>query len=307
MVALAWFCSSIRRTHKKIAAFTLIEIAIVLVIIGLIVGGVLVGQDLISSATARAQITQIDKFKQGSNTFMVKYGYLPGDIPYADIQKFGFNTLASNGIQLGNANGMLDRNTGWFGYADTESSTFWLQLSEARLSEFSPLVHPFYANADVTGSSIASYIPLGKLSNTHVYAWSGGVNAHIGIGLANPDGKTYLSVALFTRWCGTNVCVGPTYSNNVQVRIAQSIDRKMDDGLPQSGSVTASLFNWAGVSDAVYNTEVSGNDYFPTTTATAGSSSTCYDNNNISGAAQQYSITQNNGAGSNCALSFRLN
>ncbi len=44
------------------SGFTLIELSIVLVLIGLIVGGVLVGQDLIRAAKLRAQIGQIEKF-----------------------------------------------------------------------------------------------------------------------------------------------------------------------------------------------------------------------------------------------------
>jgi len=59
--------------------FTLIEMSIVLVIIGLIVGGILVGQDLIHAAEVPAQITQIEKYNQAVNTFRGKYGDLPGD------------------------------------------------------------------------------------------------------------------------------------------------------------------------------------------------------------------------------------
>ena len=55
--------------------FTLIEMSIVLVIIGLIIGGVLVGRDLISAATVRAEISQIEKYKTVTRTFEEKYGY----------------------------------------------------------------------------------------------------------------------------------------------------------------------------------------------------------------------------------------
>jgi hypothetical protein len=39
------------------------------------------------------------------------------------------------------------------------------------------------------------------------------------------------------------------------------------------------------------------------TSATSGSATTCYDNGNVAGATQQYSLGQNGGAGMNCALS----
>ena len=71
------------------AGFTLIELSVVLVIIGLIVGSVLVGQSLISAAGVRATIAQIEKYNTAANTFREKYGYLPGDIKDPDASSFG--------------------------------------------------------------------------------------------------------------------------------------------------------------------------------------------------------------------------
>ncbi|HVS27365.1 MAG TPA: prepilin-type N-terminal cleavage/methylation domain-containing protein, partial [Burkholderiales bacterium] len=48
---------------RKQSGFTLIEIAIVLVIIGLLLGGVLKGQELITSARVRNLISQQDGIK----------------------------------------------------------------------------------------------------------------------------------------------------------------------------------------------------------------------------------------------------
>jgi prepilin-type N-terminal cleavage/methylation domain-containing protein len=62
------------------AGFTLIELSIVLVIIGLIVGGVLVGQDLIKAAEIRATISQYEKYNAAMNTFRTKYNGMPGDL-----------------------------------------------------------------------------------------------------------------------------------------------------------------------------------------------------------------------------------
>ncbi len=80
--------------------FTLIELSIVLVIIGLLVGGILVGRDLIKSSEIRAQIKQFEEFKTAANAFKTKYGYLPGDIPPTETAQLGFctftGTLAGN-------------------------------------------------------------------------------------------------------------------------------------------------------------------------------------------------------------------
>ena len=82
---------------------------------------------------------------------------------------------------------------------------------------------------------------------------------------------------------------------------AYNIDQKMDDGLPQTGKVTATYANfnngwWAaggGVQGAA------------DTSATSPSATTCFDNGSVAGT-QQYSMSQNKGTGVNCALSFKF-
>ena len=59
--------------------FTLVELAIVLVIIGLIIGGILKGQELIASARLKSDATDIDAIRAATATFQDKYGGLPGD------------------------------------------------------------------------------------------------------------------------------------------------------------------------------------------------------------------------------------
>ena len=65
--------------QMKQQGFTLVEIAIVLVIIGLLLGGVLKGQEMIKSAKVKAQMQQVDGISAAFNTYQDKYGALPGD------------------------------------------------------------------------------------------------------------------------------------------------------------------------------------------------------------------------------------
>ena len=111
--------------------FTLIELSIVLVILGLLVGGVLIGKDLIKVAEYRTVIAQRQEFDAALNAFKGKYGnYLPGDMPAATARKFGFFdfNIGSNGSAGGY--GMGD-NDGFLVMG--EDFIFWRQLSEARL------------------------------------------------------------------------------------------------------------------------------------------------------------------------------
>ena len=53
--------------------FTLLELSIVLVVIGLIVGGTVVGKDLIRASELNSIITQQNKIQIALNTFKLKY------------------------------------------------------------------------------------------------------------------------------------------------------------------------------------------------------------------------------------------
>ncbi|BCB28398.1 hypothetical protein SKTS_32840 [Sulfurimicrobium lacus] len=98
--------------------FTLIEIAIVLVIIGLLLGGVLKGQELITSARVRNMISQQDGIKAAYFGFLDRYRALPGD--YAQAQAVANIKGVTAG---GNGNGQIE--------AGAESILAWDHLSHA--------------------------------------------------------------------------------------------------------------------------------------------------------------------------------
>ena len=83
--------------------FTLIEIAIVLVIIGLLLGGVLKGQELITSARVRNLIVNQDGVKAAYFGFLDRYRALPGD--YSQAQA---NIPGCAACQQGDNNGRID-------------------------------------------------------------------------------------------------------------------------------------------------------------------------------------------------------
>ena len=62
------------------AGFTLVELAIVMIIIGLLIAGVLKGQELIGNARVTSTVAQIKAIDAATSTFKDTYAALPGDM-----------------------------------------------------------------------------------------------------------------------------------------------------------------------------------------------------------------------------------
>ncbi|MBX3686090.1 MAG: prepilin-type N-terminal cleavage/methylation domain-containing protein, partial [Rhodocyclaceae bacterium] len=114
---------------RQQSGFTLVEMAVVLVIIGLLLGGVLKGQELINSAKAKSLVNDF----RATATFV--YGYqdrfraLPGDDAAADTHIGG--TKATTGGTVGN--GRIDGN--WNSTTVTDESVlFWQHVRLANLT-----------------------------------------------------------------------------------------------------------------------------------------------------------------------------
>ena len=90
-----------RMPRRTQVGFTLVEIAIVLVVVGLILGGVFKGQALIDSARARALTSEVSGISSAWYSFQERYRSLPGD--FADAA-----TQIDGAAVSGNGNGRLD-------------------------------------------------------------------------------------------------------------------------------------------------------------------------------------------------------
>lgn len=307
--------------HKRrvLQGFTLIELSIVLVIIGLIVGGVLVGRDLIAAAAIRAQISQIEKYQTAVNTFRGKYGFMPGDIPDPDATKFGFMTRGA-GRSQGDGDGAIE--CPWMGTAGVtrlcfgvgEAGLFWRDLSTQGLVDGSFNYATCCSSCSGPGGCtmvVPAFIPKAAIGqDNYVVAYAAGFYDS---GVWVSEGGNYFGIQNVTSATtdgGGNFARQPAMP--LTVTQAYNIDKKMDDGLPQTGSVVARFatdigMQWSsgGAISAVYGAS--------DTSATAGSATTCFDNSagtsgtpGVSGATQHYSVEMNNGMGVNCALSFKL-
>jgi prepilin-type N-terminal cleavage/methylation domain-containing protein len=212
--------------------FTLIEISIVLIVIGLIIGGILVAQDLIKTAGINATITQLQKYNAAVTLFDTKYGGIPGDLPFATANSYNLNPPAGPLTAGGDGNGLIQSSGADPAYFLGEPILFWSELSAANLIEGA------YGNSattsgamatDITSTALANnYMPPAKLghSNSISVASTGKENCFLISGFGS--GKITAATGIYS-----------PQANTLTPQEAYNIDAKIDDGLPGSGSIQA--------------------------------------------------------------------
>lgn len=158
---------------NKQGGFTLVEIAIVLVIIGLLLGGVLKGQELINSAKVKNLASDFRNVQVMIYGYQDKFKRLPGDDDTA-VTNLGSPTN-------GNRNGSIDGN--WNSTASSdESVVFWDHVRRANLANGPTLgsgtavasVVP--ANAEGGRIGISSTKPISSMSGGPYYMCSDGID-----------------------------------------------------------------------------------------------------------------------------------
>ena len=231
------------QTHRN--AFTLVELSIVLVILGLLVGGVLTGQSLIRAAELRSISTQYNNFVTAIFAFKDKYAALPGDMPNAtaywgandaDPAQCGNIPTAGKNTCNGDGNGIIDMSI------IAENYLAWQHLANAGLIEgqytgtYTNDVLTFGLNAPKSKISQAGWSlhSGGETDPPLVYFTSEGTMLANGFSNTLYFGKTY-----YDSYGGSNVwdAQGPALSP----ADAFNIDTKMDDGKPDTGKVTINM------------------------------------------------------------------
>ena len=132
--------------NTKQAGFTLVEIAIVLVIIGLLLGGILKGQEMIIQAKVKNSIQDFSGVSAAFYGYQDRYRAIPGDDPNAATRWSG--ATVSTGAEAGNG-----RITGKYNSAtDTEESRMWWDhLRRAGFVAGSGYSQPFNAVTGMIG------------------------------------------------------------------------------------------------------------------------------------------------------------
>ena len=187
---------------RKQSGFTLIEIAIVLVIIGLLLGGVLKGQELITSARVRNLISQQDGIKAAYFGFLDRYRALPGDYNAAITNITGVGTACGAGGN-GDGDGQIESALG-------ERIMAWDHLSKAG-----------FINGSYTCIDAATMNPTTNPTNPY------------SMFLVLIYDNVYQDGAAATGNNRHNLKTG----NQVPADIIAEVDRKVDDGLATRGAL----------------------------------------------------------------------
>ncbi len=212
--------------------FSLVELSIVLVILGLLTGGILSGQSLIRAAELRSVTTDLQKYVAAVQTFRGKYLALPGD--FKDATKFwgaeascpGTFSTPSTGIATcdGNGDGIIANAVSAGDLA--ERYRFWHHLANAGLIEGTYTGVP--GSAATQRITVGLNVPAMRLANT-------------GIAIAdNSDGSvtTFYKDQLGTHQLHMASASSTTISGaggTLATEEAWNIDTKIDDGRPGYG------------------------------------------------------------------------
>ena len=230
--------------------FTLVELAIVLVIIGLIIGGVLVGRDLIKAAEIRAVASDIQKYNTGVAAFQLKYNGIPGDLLSTAATNFGLTvSVVSPGTRgNGDGNGMIESSDGSgicpVGLVGSpvsglggETTLFWRQLSDAKMipgsynGDGTCIDTTSFGTAGVAETTLVPLLPELRIRKTAFISVAPYQGAGGAVGRNNYFVASFVFNDTFPGQLGTSAILSP--------REAQGIDQKLDDGFPRTGTVIA--------------------------------------------------------------------
>lgn len=201
------------------AGFTLVELSIVLVIIGLLLGGVLIGKEMIRQAQVRSVITEVQGYQAATRMFQDKYNCLPGDCTNA--------TTFWTGVINGNGDGVL----GFAAGSNLPGEIFgaWQQMALAGLIKGS---YTGLNGPSATGyfSVIGTNVPSSRLTGGGFSWFSGGTYSG---NWQYYDGYYGNNVLFFGGKGAYNITEDPLLMSGE----AYSIDKKIDDGIPGTGEV----------------------------------------------------------------------
>jgi prepilin-type N-terminal cleavage/methylation domain-containing protein len=222
--------------------FTLVELAIVMIIIGLLISGVLKGQELIKNAQVASTITQVKGYNGAVSTFDDMYSGVPGDLRNAG-NRIPDCTVANGCIFAGGAANLGNRRIDVLPDVApaTESVAFWVQMSQANL------ISGIRSDG---GNLFDERLPSAKIGGGfHIGFSRTGQTGHFG----QVDGATQLRSGHYLALNNNAGAAISALSATLSPNVAQRLDTKLDDGNGESGSVRAFSGDESCSTGGVYN------------------------------------------------------
>jgi prepilin-type N-terminal cleavage/methylation domain-containing protein len=222
--------SPITSTNHKAAGFTLVELAIVIVIIGLILGGIIKGDELVQQANNGTIIKDMESYKSAALLFKVKYNQLPGDFNQA-TNIWGSDTNCPNTTYNTNPKSQTcngDNNSIISGY---EVTRFWQHLANSQMikGQYTGVEGTAGTNLHVAGVNV----PPGPINNSGYSLGSWGTADTNSSFLFPGNFDNTLTIGAKTGWQYVGFLLTPTN--------AYQIDTKIDDGKPGLGFITSQI------------------------------------------------------------------
>jgi len=193
-------------SSRQTQGFTLVEIAIALIIIGLLLGSILRASELITSARVRGLISQQDGIRAAYYGFLERFREIPGDYSRAT-----FNIAGAT--QNGNGNGQIEIST-----APNETILAWEHLSRAGFLAGNYTYNATESDTTSPKNRYGIYLQLVYDGN-----YGGGT-------VATPNPLMH------------NIKSG----SQIPVEIVAEMDRKIDDGAPNTGTFQFSRYQGNG-------------------------------------------------------------
>jgi prepilin-type N-terminal cleavage/methylation domain-containing protein len=230
--------------HKD--GFTLVELSIVLVIIGLLIGGILAAQSMISSAKLVSQVGQFQQFDAGVNAFYVKYNALPGDSKFFGGDEDGI-------IDQSDIGGGHDNQINTFA---CDIANFWNGVDSTQFPGSESQVNGVGNNCSTYGiapvlKGAAKNVPTAKLgvSNSFVIASAMGAGSYYADTVAPANYYAIINPQINYLCCPSyNAFYTTTLTNSSLTPVDMlALDKKMDDGIGNNGNVlSGSISNIGG-------------------------------------------------------------
>ncbi len=252
------------------AGFTLIQYAIVFIVVGLLAGFIIMSKEIVAIYKVHEQISQISRFDAAVTTFHTKYEGLPGDLLAISAERAGLP--AGDGTPgHGDSDGKISPcNLGWQWHLGCETALFWSHLSVSGMISENFSADSRFVNSRLTKvGAMDPYLPQSAFGEgIYIAVWNSDAS--------QPSPKPQIPYGNYyeiSRIVGVSNEQMKDDSQAITPIEAQAVDAKIDDGMPLSGRVVVNgeadwpKFAWGsyakpGVSSCVYTDNTYNTGYF---------------------------------------------